>query len=96
VGEYSCAQYNECAATLQAPPAWTDWLPARCAPAPAQGAPAKTFQHKTRIFDRPSALSLDGFRGSGADFMPEFEQFIETARPSSPRRTSCMVRSRTT
>jgi len=39
--------------------------------------PAELFQHKIKIFDRPSALSLDGFRGSGADFMPEFKPYIE-------------------
>lgn len=39
--------------------------------------PVELFQHKIKIFDRPSALSLDGFRGSGADFMPEFKPYIE-------------------
>lgn len=39
--------------------------------------PAELFQHKIKIFDRPSALSLEGFRGSGADFMPEFKPYIE-------------------
>lgn len=44
------------------------------------GGPAEIFQHKIRIFDRPSALSLDGFRGSGADFMPEFKPYIEDGK----------------
>lgn len=44
------------------------------------GGPAEIFQHKIKIFDRPSALSLDGFRGSGADFMPEFKPFIEDGK----------------
>lgn len=44
------------------------------------GGPAEIFQHKIKIFDRPSALSLDGFRGSGADFMPEFKQYIEDGK----------------
>jgi nicotinamidase-related amidase len=40
-------------------------------------APAETVQHRLRMFDRAGALALDGFRGSGADFMPEFKQYIE-------------------
>jgi len=44
------------------------------------GGPAEIFQHKIKIFDRPSALSLDGFRGSGADFMPEFKSYIEDGK----------------
>lgn len=40
-------------------------------------APVEKFQHQLKLFDRPSALSLDGFRGSGADFLPEFKPFIE-------------------
>jgi nicotinamidase-related amidase len=42
--------------------------------------PAELYQHSIRIFDRPSALSLDGFKGSGADFMPEFKPFIEDGK----------------
>lgn len=42
--------------------------------------PAELFQHKIKIFDRPSPLSLDGFRGSGADFMPEFKPYIEDGK----------------
>ncbi|RDK05196.1 isochorismatase family protein [Cupriavidus lacunae] len=42
--------------------------------------PVELFQHKLKIFDRPSALSLDGFRGSGADFMPEFKPYIEDGK----------------
>jgi nicotinamidase-related amidase len=40
-------------------------------------APAESLQHKLGLFDRKGALTLDGFRGSGADFMPEFKQYIE-------------------
>jgi nicotinamidase-related amidase len=40
-------------------------------------APVEKFQHQLKLFDRPSALSLEGFRGSGADFMPEFKPYIE-------------------
>ncbi|MFA9218022.1 MAG: cysteine hydrolase [Sphingomonadaceae bacterium] len=41
------------------------------------GGPAETAQHKLHMFDRAGALTLDGFRNSGADFMPEFKQYIE-------------------
>ena len=44
------------------------------------GGPAELFQHQIRIFDRKDALSLDGFRGSGADFMPEFKPYIEDGK----------------
>ena len=40
-------------------------------------APVEKFQHQLKLFDRPSSLSLEGFRGSGADFMPEFKPYIE-------------------
>jgi nicotinamidase-related amidase len=40
-------------------------------------APAESLQHKLGLFDRKGALTLDGFRSSGADFMPEFKQYIE-------------------
>ncbi|WP_454753332.1 cysteine hydrolase [Cupriavidus necator] len=42
--------------------------------------PAEKFQHALGMFDRPGALTLDGFRGSGADFMPEFKQYIEDGK----------------
>ncbi len=29
------------------------------------------------MFDRSSPLSVDGFEGSGADFMPQYKQYIE-------------------
>lgn len=44
------------------------------------GGPAEIFQHKIKIFDRPSALNLDAFKDSGADFMPEFKRYIEDGR----------------
>jgi nicotinamidase-related amidase len=40
-------------------------------------APVETVQHQLHMFDRKGALTLDGFRDSGADFMPEFKQYIE-------------------
>ncbi len=43
-------------------------------------APAETVQHKLGLFDRKGALILDGFSNSGADFMPEFRQFIEDGK----------------
>lgn len=39
--------------------------------------PAEIAQHKLGMFDRQGALTLDGFRGSGADFLPEFKPYIE-------------------
>lgn len=43
-------------------------------------APAETVQHRLGLFDRKGALTLDGFRNSGADFMPEFKPFIEDGK----------------
>lgn len=43
-------------------------------------APAETVQHKLGLFDRKGALTLDGFRNSGADFMQEFKPFIEDGK----------------
>ena len=40
-------------------------------------APAESVQHKLGMFERKGNLNLDGFRGSGADFMPEFAPYIE-------------------
>jgi nicotinamidase-related amidase len=39
-------------------------------------APAETLQHDLKMFDRSDPLTLDGFVGSGAEFMPEFKSFI--------------------
>lgn len=41
------------------------------------GGPAEIFQHNVRMFDRRDPLSLEGFRGSGADWMPELKPWIE-------------------
>ncbi|MHA6205648.1 cysteine hydrolase [Dyella soli] len=43
-------------------------------------APVETVQHKLGLFDRKGALTLDGFRNSGADFMPEFKAYIEDGK----------------
>ncbi len=32
--------------------------------------------HAIGMFDRPSAYSMDGFEGSGADFMPEYKPYL--------------------
>lgn len=39
--------------------------------------PAEKVQHGLHMFDRKGALTLDGFRDSGADFMPEFKKYVE-------------------
>lgn len=44
------------------------------------GGPAEAVQHKLGMFDRQGALTLDGFRNSGADFMPEFKPYIEDGK----------------
>jgi len=43
-------------------------------------APAESVQHKLGMFERKGNLNLDGFRGSGADWMPEFKQYIEDGK----------------
>lgn len=42
--------------------------------------PAERFQHAIGMFDRPGALNLDGFRDSGADFVPELKPYIEDGK----------------
>lgn len=41
-----------------------------------EGTLEKTM-HSIGMFDRPDALSLDGFEGSGADWMPQYKKYIE-------------------
>jgi nicotinamidase-related amidase len=38
------------------------------------------LMHKIGMFDRPSALSLDGFENSGADWMPQYKQYINDGK----------------
>jgi nicotinamidase-related amidase len=38
------------------------------------------FQHAVGMFDRPGALTLEGFSESGADWMPEFKPYIEDGK----------------
>ena len=42
--------------------------------------PLEVFQHQIGIFDREGPYTLDGFRGSGADFLPEFKEYIEDGK----------------
>ena len=42
--------------------------------------PLEIFQHKIGIFDRKDPYAVDGFRGSGADFLPEFRKYIEDGK----------------
>jgi nicotinamidase-related amidase len=44
------------------------------------GGPLELFQHRLGVLDRRGPLTLEGFRGSGADFMPEFKQYIEDGK----------------
>jgi nicotinamidase-related amidase len=39
--------------------------------------PLEIFQHDIGVFDRKGPYTLDGFEGSGADFLPEFKKYIE-------------------
>lgn len=38
--------------------------------------PLEIFQHDVGIFDRKGPYTMDGFEGSGADFLPEFKKYI--------------------
>ncbi len=38
------------------------------------------LMHKISMFDRKSPLSLDGFEGSGADYMPQYKPYIEDGK----------------
>lgn len=40
------------------------------------GGSGEHFMHDTHMFARKSAYSLDGFEGSGADFMPQYKPYI--------------------
>ena len=35
------------------------------------------LMHKIGMFDRAGPLNIDGFEGSGADWMPQYKQYIE-------------------
>jgi len=38
--------------------------------------PLEKLMHKIGMFDRKGSLDVDGFEGSGADFMPEYKEYI--------------------
>jgi nicotinamidase-related amidase len=38
------------------------------------------LMHKIGMFDRKGALNLDGFENSGADWMPQYKQYIEDGK----------------
>lgn len=38
------------------------------------------LMHKIGMFDRKGALNLDGFEGSGADWMPQYKKYIEDGK----------------
>jgi len=40
------------------------------------GGPLEVLMHSIGMFDRVGSLSLDGFADSGADFMPEYREYI--------------------
>lgn len=40
----------------------------------------ETLMHKLRMFERTDPLSLQGFDGSGADWMPEYKSYIQDGR----------------
>jgi nicotinamidase-related amidase len=44
------------------------------------GGPLEKLMHKIGMFDRKGALTVDGFKGSGADFMPQYKQYIEDGK----------------
>lgn len=38
------------------------------------------MMHEIKMFDRPGALNLDGFSGSGADWLERYKSFIEDGK----------------
>lgn len=44
------------------------------------GGTAENLMHEIKMFDRSGALSLDGFRGSGADWLERYKPFIEDGK----------------
>lgn len=44
------------------------------------GGPLEKLMHKIGMFDRKGALTVDGFAGSGADFMPQYKPYIEDGK----------------
>jgi nicotinamidase-related amidase len=46
----------------------------------------ETLMHTIKMFDRADPLSLEGFENSGADFMPEYKEYIKNAVVTSPHK----------
>ncbi len=44
------------------------------------GGPLEKLMHAIGMFDRKSPLSVEGFTGSGADFMPQYKKYIEDGK----------------
>ncbi len=44
------------------------------------GGPLEKLMHAIGMFDRVSPLSVDGFEGSGADFMPQYKVYINDGK----------------
>ena len=44
------------------------------------GGPLEKLMHAIGMFDRKGPLSVDGFEGSGADFMPEYKAYINDGK----------------
>ncbi len=44
------------------------------------GGPLEKLMHAIGMFDRKGPLSVEGFVGSGADFMPEYKPYIEDGK----------------
>ena len=44
------------------------------------GGPLEKLMHAIGMFDRVSPLSVDGFEGSGADFMPQYKGYINDGK----------------
>ena len=42
--------------------------------------PLEKLMHKIGMFDRKGQLTLDGFAGSGADFMPQYKPYIHDGK----------------
>jgi nicotinamidase-related amidase len=40
----------------------------------------EVLMHKIGMFDRPGALSLEGFEGSGADWLQQYKPYIEDSK----------------
>ena len=40
----------------------------------------EALMHSIGMFDRPDALSVDGFEGSGADWLPRYKKYINDGR----------------